>query len=173
MTLSWRPQRSGWTRTVPAIAVAASETDAVLRDLWSEYLSCADECAAAEDNYALARNAYDTELPPCPDDVRPGDHSRAHKWLWNNHGLEVLNHAANDTHERLRGVVEKILKAEATGLFGIGVKLAALPPTAFLDGSGGLDPEDHVDAIASVLNDINRLIGTDFVGMQDEEADEE
>ena len=122
---------------VPAIAVAASGSDAVLRDLWSEYLECAAACDAAGDNYALARDAYETELPPCPDDVYSIDHRRAHKWLWNKHGLEVLNHAANDAQERMHGVVEKILKAEAIGLFGIGVKLAALPPTICLDGSGG------------------------------------
>jgi hypothetical protein len=154
---------------VPAVAVAASGSDVVLRDLWSDYLECAAACDAAEDSYALARDAYETKLPPCPDDVHPIDHRRAHKWLWNKHGLEVLNHAAN-AHERMHGVVEKILNAEATGLFGIGVKLAALPPTVFLDGSGDLDPEDYIEAIASVLNDINRLIGTDFVGMEYEEA---
>ena len=92
-----------------------------------------------------------------------GHHWKAYQWLWNKYGLDTLRDADN----RLRAIVEEILRAEANSLFGIGVKLAALPGGDFLDESER-DPRGYVAAVASVLSDINRLLGTDFVGMQDE-----
>ena len=97
----------------------------------------------------------------------------AHRELWNEYELDSLSHAAEQAHTRLDEAVKKILKAKATGLFGIGVKLAALPATIFLDGTENHDPEDYIPAIASVLDDINRLIGTDFVGVEEEYAEDD
>jgi hypothetical protein len=52
---------------------------------------------------------------------------------------------------------------KATGLFGIGVKLAATQ-APWIDG------EDYEEAIAAVCNDIDRLIGSDFAARFAERA---
>jgi hypothetical protein len=98
------------------------------------------------------------------------DHFRSHRWLCNKHGLGVLSDAANDARDRLREVVTKILAVEATGLFGIGMKLAALPPSHRLYEGPSTDPKDYMESVALVLSDINRLLGTGFVGVQDEQS---
>jgi hypothetical protein len=109
-------------------------------------------------------------MPACPNDASLHDHFRSHRWLCNKHGLGVLSDAANDARDRLREVVTKILAVEATGLFGIGVKLAALPPSHRLYEGPSTDPEDYMESVALVLSDINRLLGTDFAGVQDEQS---
>ena len=50
--------------------------------------------------------------------------------------------------------IAKILRTDAEGLFGIAVKLSALPKEP--------GPEDYLDAVKSVQQDIDRLIGTNF-----------
>jgi hypothetical protein len=152
---------------------AAPQSDAVLRNLWSEYLVLADARDKVAQKYATARASYDAERPPCPDGVLPGDHHRAYEWLWQKHGLEQLWDAADAAHDRMDDIVKGILCVEATSLFGIGVKLAALPGSYSLSEGRSNDPEDYVESVASVLSDINRLIGTDFVGVECEQYDEE
>jgi hypothetical protein len=157
---------------VPAVAVAASESDPVRRNLWCEYLVHEAAYEAAQEKYVPTRAAFNAELPPCPDDVLPGHHWKAHQWLWNKYGLDALRDALCDADNRMGAIVEEILKAEANSLFGIGVKLAALPSGDCLHESHH-DPQGYVDAAASVLSDINRLLGTDFVSTQNEDEWEE
>jgi hypothetical protein len=103
-----------------------------------------------------------------------GDHLKAYRWLWEKHGVDVLIDAVDDQHERMKRVVKKIRKTEASGVFGIGVKLAALEPCIFLNDSRS-EPDDCAEALSCVLGDINRLVGTDFAVTlyADEYADEE
>ena len=155
---------------VPAVAIAATQSDAVLRDLWSEYLVVATACDAAARRYATAHAAYEAEVPPCPDDVLPGDHWRAYKWLRQKHGADQLYDAVSEAFDRTRNVVERIRRTEATTLFDIGVKLAALPPGISVYEGRSSDGDDYIDAVASVLSDINRLLGTDFVGMEEAQS---
>jgi hypothetical protein len=75
-----------------------------------------------------------------PGPLSPVDHFQAHRWLRDKHGLDTLTDAVSDT--RLHDAVKKILTAEASSLFGIGVKLAALPSGIHLDESRSSDPED-------------------------------
>ena len=114
----------------------------------------ADAHAVAQEKYKPVRAVFEAELPPCPDDVVFGDHWFAHNWLWRKHGLDQLRDAWNDAGSAMCETVEAILQTEAAGLFGVGVKLAALPDKP--------DPEDYEDAVAAVLNDIDRLLGSDF-----------
>jgi hypothetical protein len=103
-----------------------------------------------------ARAAFDAELPPCPDDVLPGDHWSAHDWLWHKHGLDPLWNACNAADSAMRETIATILQTEVEGLFGVGVKLAAIPAEC--------DPEDCKEAVAAVLDDLDRLLGSDFAG---------
>jgi hypothetical protein len=128
---------------------------------------------AVRKKYIPARAAHDAEMPPCPDDVLPGDHWREYRWLWDKHGLEPLWDAISEADKGMSDVIEKMLKTEATGLFGIGVKLAALPNHLKLAGGRSCDPDDYIEPVASVLSDINRLIGTDFIGMQDDAEEDD
>jgi hypothetical protein len=151
---------------VPAASIAATDNDAVFRHLWYEYLAHAAARAAAQEAYEPARGAFDAEYPPCPDDVLPGDHWRRYERLWEKHGVEVPHNALNSACDAMYNTIKKILETDATGLFGIGVKLAAIPPAASLLST--FDAEDFEEAVVSVLADINRLIGTDFVVPDDE-----
>lgn len=162
--LSRRGLVVGASATLPLASVAAlamqkrgTGDDAELRRLWSEYLSRADAYAAAHEKYAPARAAFDAELPPCPDDVLPGDHWDAHKWLWQKHGLGPLCDAWNETDAKIYETIATILQTEAEGLFGIGVKLSALPAD-----TDYVDTTDYENAIKSVLDDIDRLLGRAF-----------
>jgi hypothetical protein len=146
--------------TVAAVApiaarkAATASDDAELRRLWSEYLKHADAYAAAREKYEPVRAAFDAELPPCPNGVVPGTHLHAHAWLWHKHGLDTLCEAWYAPDFAMREMIPTILHTEAEGLYGIGVKLAALP--------NHFDTEDLDDAIAAVLGDIDRLLGSDF-----------
>ena len=113
--------------TAAALAALSPAQDVELRLLWSEYLVHADAHAAAQEKQKPARAAFDAEFPPCPDDVLPGEHWRAHNWLWRKHGLDHLSDAWNAAGSAMCETAETILQTEAAGLFGIGVKLAALP----------------------------------------------
>jgi hypothetical protein len=161
--LSRRALVAGVSATVPLASVAALATqepgtsDAELRRLWSEYLARADAHAAAEEKYKPARAAFDAELPPCPDDVLPGHHWAAHQWLWQKHGLDPLCDTQNEIDTKLHQTIAAILQTEAEGLFGIGVKLSALPADREY-----LDTSEYEDAIAAVLDNIDRLLGSDF-----------
>ena len=128
--------------------------DQELRRLWAEYLHQLTACRAADEKSRSARVAYLAELPPCPDDVLPGHHHEAYRWLYDKHGCGSLYDAWNQAEEALRATVNMILKTEAEGLFGIGVKLSALPSY--------IHQEDYEDAIIAVRRDIDRLIGTSF-----------
>ena len=153
--------------TVPAVASAASQSDdAILRDLWSEYLVQVAAYEAVSEKYNPARAAFDAELPPCPDDVMPADHYKKFRSLWDKHGLDALCDAINEASDRMDYVIEEILATEAMSLFGIGVKLAALPSNLRMGDSRSRDPEDYIESVASVLSNINRLIGTDFASME-------
>jgi hypothetical protein len=157
VNLSRRTMLAGAASLAPAAATGASEesaSDLDLRRLWSEYLSHVSAYAVAEEKYKPARAAFDAELPPCPEDVLLGHHWSAHNWLWQKHGLDPLYDARDAVASAMHETIATILHTEAEGLFGIGVKLAALP--------NHWDAQDCVDAVAAVQQDIDRLIGTNF-----------
>jgi hypothetical protein len=109
-------------------------------------------CAA----YESAREAYDAEEPPCPPDLPPAEHWEQLWPLREKHGVNRMYDALKPTHERTYDIRQNILKQPAEGLFGIGVKLAAMEleyPAV----------QDFEDTIRSVLGDIDRMIGTDFL----------
>jgi hypothetical protein len=161
---------------VPAIAMSSAldlSPDVVLRQLWSEYLVVAEACNAVAEKYAIARAAYEAELPPCPDDVSLADHYDNHEWLWQKHGIDPLSDAANDAHDKMRDMVRRILGVEACSLFGIGVKLAAVPAGIRLDEGRSCDAGDYGENVASVLANINRLTGSNFFVPEYDYADDE
>jgi hypothetical protein len=156
--------------SLAALASKESATDdSKLRRLWSEYLEHAAAYSAAG-NYDPAWAVFDTESPPCPDNMSPGQRWRACQWLWHKHGLGPLTDAWNAAAIAMRETVEGILTTEAMGLFGIGVKLAATQAQFS-------DPDDYENTIAAVCKDIGRLLGGDFAerfaARNDEFADHE
>jgi hypothetical protein len=91
--------------------------------------------------------------------VLSGHHFEACRPLWKKHGLDRLYDAWNAAGEQADETAEAIREEEAEGLFGIGVKLAALP----VDGNCRDYAPDHEDAIIAALGEIDRMIGTTFV----------
>jgi hypothetical protein len=152
--------------TVPAVAALAGPAvaataeiggpDKELRRLWSEYSALAAADDALLSRYTPARAAYDAEESPCPEDVSPGNHFRDCQPLWDKHGLDELVDQRNSLDTAMREKIAVILNTEAEGLFGIAVKLSALPDCA------REDTEDWTEATAVVLEDIDRLLGSDF-----------
>src|ERR1700730_12150002 len=140
----------------PALAGA----DAALLSLWAEYLGHALAHEAAQAAYKPIRAAFDAEMPPFPPDVLPGHHWEAMQPLWRSYGLEELSDASNNAYNRASATIAAIQATPAEGLIGIGIKLAALP----LDREN-VSEEDMADAIASALEDIALLTGTDFAAI--------
>jgi hypothetical protein len=64
--------------------------------------------------------------------------------------------ARNSFDTAMREKIAIILSTQAEGLFGIAVKLSALPDCAHHD------TQDWTEATAVVLEDIDRLLGSDF-----------
>jgi hypothetical protein len=115
---------------VPAFslpAVAAVGSDEKLRQLWGKYLAQVAIERAAFEEYKPARAAFDAEVPPCPEDVLPGDHWNAQLPLREKHDLERLYDAWSEADAPTREVVETIRATEAHSLFGVGVSCT---PTA-------------------------------------------
>jgi hypothetical protein len=144
----------GHPKSDVAPAPAAISGDLTLRRLWFEFNRRRAAYRTAWERYQPVYETFIAELPDCPDDVRPGDHMRAHNWLWHKHGLEHLWDTWNSANEAMEEMFASILAVEAEGLLGIGIKLAALPIEFELDA------EDLERARAAVLLDIERLLGT-------------
>jgi hypothetical protein len=143
---------------VPAVAATEiSGSDRELRRLWSEYLAIVPALEALEAEYAPARAAFDAEMPPCPVDVRMGDHFEANQWLWRKHGLDELSDKRHSIDTAIRETIAAILGTRAEGLFGLAVKLSALPVGEYEEAG-----YDLVEASALVLEDIDRLLGSNF-----------
>jgi hypothetical protein len=158
--------------TAPALAAPAlahQAGDTRLRELWAQYLEKFAAERAIDAAIDPARAAYDAEEVG---GASASHLSEANHPLWKKHGLDRLHDAWNAAGELVDETVEAIREEEAEGLFGIGVKLAALPA----DG-GSRDPvPDHEDAIVSALTEIDRLIGSAFVSsfsVHMDEADDE
>jgi hypothetical protein len=145
--------------SVPALAIPASAdepVDAELRGLWSEYLAVLAADEVSDTNYQRARAAYDAEEPPCPEGVLLGHHFENCRWLWRKHRLDELTDKCTSTDAAIRLTVAAILRARPQSLFGIAVKLSALPLHAEDDA------QDSFETIGSVLEDIDRLVGSTF-----------
>ena len=140
---------------ISALTLAEIDDIALFR-LYGEYIDRALASAAAWEKVRPAHAAYDAELPPCPDGVSPGHHRRAHDWLWRKHGLDELYDAANTTSDKLRETIAAIMRTEAVGLFGVGVKLTAIRLWS------EPEVEDYEEVATLALRDIDRLIGTKF-----------
>lgn len=132
-----------------------SQADAELFRLWQEYQANVRDYEAADAACAPVRAAFDAEMPPCPEDVLPGDHWREQQPLWNKYGLDALCDVCNAADEKARATIAAILAAKAGGLLGIGIKLAAVPVDS-------VEPEDLEEGIASALADIRTLTGVDL-----------
>ena len=143
----------GHPKSGVAPASSTIKGDVELRRLWSEFIRRRAAYRAAWERYQPVYETFIAELPPCPHDVLPGDHMRAHNWLWRKYGLEELWSTWNSTNEALEEVFAAILAVEAEGLLGIGIKLAALPVEFELDS------EDLQKARDAVLTDIERSLG--------------
>jgi hypothetical protein len=142
--------------TALASAAEIGVPDSELRRLWSEYsaLAAADDALLLK--YTPARAAYDAEEPPCPEDVSPGAHFTNCRPLWLKHGLDELVDKRHSIDTAMRDTIAAILSTKTEGLFGVAVKLSALP-----DGARE-DTEDWKETTAVVLEDIDRLLGSDF-----------
>jgi hypothetical protein len=146
-------------------AASAAGSDAELRCLWGQYVAELEAERIAHERIKLPRAAFDAECPPLGSDA----FWEARKPLWDKHGLEPLYGAWNATCDAMRKTITAIRATPAGGLFGIGVKLAALPA----DSSLGLSEEEYQEAIAATLADINRLAGTDFPVVEHEDDGDE
>jgi hypothetical protein len=111
---------------------------------------------AAIERFQRARAAYDAEEPPCPEGVLLGHHFENCRWLWRKHRLDELTDKCTSTDAAIRLTVAAILRARPQSLFGIAVKLSALPLHAEDDA------QDSFETIGSVLEDIDRLVGSTF-----------
>jgi hypothetical protein len=139
----------------PALAAHAGN-DVRLRELWAQYLEKFAAERAIDAAIVPTRAAYDAEEVG---GAAANHLSEANQPLWIKHGLDRLYEDWNAAGELVEEIVEAILEEEAEGLFGIGVKLAALPA----DGNCRDPAHDHEDAIISALTEIDRLIGSTFV----------
>jgi hypothetical protein len=142
---------------LPALAVpaaAATASDSELRRLWSEYLDRLAEFKVIDEKHSAARDAFEAELPPCPDGVFPGSHREAHNHLWRKHGIDELWKAWSEAASRVDEPVKAIQQTPAETLFGIGIQLTALKMQH--------EEWDRADAIQTALASIDRLIGSDF-----------
>jgi hypothetical protein len=139
-------------------AAAPCISDSKLRELWAQYLEHAAAEREAHAAFKAAAAAFEAEMPPCPPDVSPGIHFRAHRWLQNKTGRACTYKAWGEAADRLVQTIEDIHKEDAEGLFGVGVKLAG-------QTFGGIRNSDidAENAIESALADIDRLLGTDFL----------
>jgi hypothetical protein len=135
-----------------------ASAEAKLRELWAQYLERVEACDRAYAAMRPARAAFDAQVPPCPEHMLPGEYWAAQQPLWLKHNLEELSTAWTVASDERRMIRERILAERADGLFAIGAKLAAL---AWNDP----DKQHHEEAIASVLGDIDRMIGTEFASV--------
>ena len=147
MALSTMPRRTSGAVN----AAATGKRDVKLRRLWREFIRDRAAYRAAWERYQPMYDAFVAELPPCPEGVRPGDHMRAHNWLWRKHGLEELWNAWNSATEAMEATSAAIRAVEA--FLGIGIKLAALPVGFELDSDVLEEARD------AVLKDIERMMG--------------
>jgi hypothetical protein len=139
-------------KAAPQTTVPTDDTE--LRPLWAEYVSALEVTRAAHAEFEKANAVFESELPPCPDDVNPGDHFRANKPLQHSTGRTAAWERWNDSDLAMRKIIERIQQAPISGLFGIGVKLAAVVEQP--------EEADYVESSAVVLTDINRMTGANF-----------
>lgn len=141
------------TAALPALAGVAP-ADAKLRRLWVIYLDRMRLCAAAEGPYLAADKATMAEVPaphtmPWPDTYRSEFERASEKY-----GRSRFYDSWNEADSAVREVVELIRVTPAEGVFGIGVKLAAL--------GAWTEEADVLDAVTSAVADIERLTGVAF-----------
>lgn len=143
---------------IPSPSIARIEPDAQLRQLWTEYLCRYEVADAAYGRARALRAPYDAEMRALSESGAPAS-GEVHEILWAKHGLEGPWQAYNDAFESLRLVIQQVHATPAETLFGVGVKLSVVPRHA----AEGQDPYDIVDGVMSVLLDIDKLHGADFV----------
>jgi hypothetical protein len=161
-----RSRRGGDTAPAAAAALsglapsgAGQSGDAELRRLFDQYRVASAAYEAAETAASAAREKYEAGKPDVPDDMSIHTRHEAPECraLWIKHGVDVTYDAWNRAHEASFAVIEKIRRTPAEGLFGVGVKLAALPSE-----DDEIAIEDYEEAVASALTNIDRLIGSSF-----------
>jgi hypothetical protein len=141
-----------------AACVAADDPDAELRRLWSEYQRLVRLSDAARDAHQPFRDAADAKIATFEGDPRGADWAA---WIaFSNECRAEPNHVRTwgaycAVCDVSAPVIRAIHSSEAKTLFGVAVKLAAVP-------LGDFDDQDMTDAGLSVLRDIDRLLGTDF-----------
>ena len=151
------------------------DPDAELRRLWAQYCVELDAYDAAAAVHALRRAALDDELQSFYAMDCKGDkyapwggwqdwrdaHDAAMKKSWRKHKVGGPWRTMNKCADNCRKTAAAIREIEAQTLFGIGIKLVALPARV-----GELDTEDYVDALQSALPDLDKLCGGTFAEMQ-------
>jgi hypothetical protein len=145
-----------------AIGLVPLGADKKLRRLWSKYIEQVAAHDVVDKKYRAARAAYDAEKPPCPEGVLPGHHWEAQGPLRRKHGCDALYDEWNAADDAIRKTITAVSRVKAESLFGIAVKLAAQPVDC--------ESEDCVEAIAAALNDLDRLLGSDFASRFEERA---
>ena len=138
--------------TAPLAGTAAASTPAEpIASLWQRYLEQYAIACAAHEAADVAHAQVDRELP----DPHWWPDQKA-KWeaVSERLGYSRLADAWNVEFERLAAIIEAIRNTQATDLFSLGVKLAALREEA--------DESDVCEAVADVLGNIDRALGSDF-----------
>jgi hypothetical protein len=134
--------------SLPALSVPAASSpisDAPLRALWAQYLAQVARDKALLERVALSRAAVDAELPPKGKD----DRWETFEALSLKHGHRQHYDEWCDGHAEIAETVRQIQQTPAEGVFGIGVKLAAIAPQ--------YEMEDLEELLGAVAVDITRL----------------
>lgn len=156
---------------VPAAVFQAPsiDPDAELRRLWAQYCAELEEYAAAASVYDPRRAALDQIMEPFYGAATNGyaawggwdawrdAYDAAFKKAWRKHKVGGPWRTMQKIDKRCRATMREIRAIEARTPFGIGIKLAVLPPDR-----GDLDQEDYIEALQSALPDLDKLCGSTF-----------
>jgi hypothetical protein len=139
---------------VPASVAAAAGVapDAELGRLWLRYQALQRSLDAAKETHRPFREAADAEIDKLGRGLPLDIWSAAVNKLYAEPNFCRTWRPVQIAWDDLAPVIRSVHRTEAQTLFGVGVKLAALPDTG----------EDFSDAAISVMRDIDRLLGTDF-----------
>lgn len=137
-----------------AQAAAEVDADAELRNLWAEYLAIVAAIKVGRRANDKVRKPYDREFDARKADYEHrGGFGESHRELWSKYDVEkTWAPLCRLLDERAR-VAKAIHAAEATTLFGIGVKLS-------VNAYG--DEDDVIDSAENARAAIAKLIGYDF-----------
>ena len=148
---------------VPSPSIAAQAApDQELRHLLATYLAALEQVDRAEEKHQPIRNAYDDEFDRWREqekrEISSGEMSNL---LWEKHNLKETWEPLCEAYRKTRQIIEEIRAVPAETMFGVTVKLLALPK----NGLAATEPEDLWQAIEAAIKDVDRITGAKFAKM--------